>query len=220
MLKRGSSGARNAGLEPYSEYYAGQLIQAFTNNYVSYDLRTYNSRICSVCNSFTSEDIGFLPYAAVDPVNTGYVSVLETMDRQGFREHAAAMFVVDAIILNEDRHKNNFGFLVDNDKQEIIAMAPLFDHNISLLPYAEQEDFSNIEDFLETRGPKLSDKWNNMAANLLDSRLRKILINLSDFRFTRHPKYNLPEWRLEALEALIHKNIKEILLLAKSAGRI
>ena len=59
MLKRGSSGARNAGLEPYSEYYASQLVSAFTQNYVKYDLRSVDKRICSVCDIFTSEKYGF-----------------------------------------------------------------------------------------------------------------------------------------------------------------
>ena len=66
MLKRGSSGARNAGLEPYSEFYASQLVKAFTDECVAYGLRTHNRRICSVCDLFTSEDYGYLPYAAID----------------------------------------------------------------------------------------------------------------------------------------------------------
>lgn len=220
LLKRGSSGARNAGLEPYSEYYAGQLIQAFTDDYVPYDLRIRSNRICSVCNIFTSEEFGFLPYAAVDPLSTKVPAVLKKMEEFGLRKKAELMFVIDAVIINEDRHKNNFGFMVDNQRQEIVAMAPLFDHNISLLPYAEEEDFENPEPYLAMKGPRLSDKWNGVAASLLDQKMKKVLINLSDFKFKKHPRYNLPDWRLEALENLIHKNIQEILSLAKQAGRI
>lgn len=220
LLKRGSSGARNAGLEPYSEYYAGQLIKAFTDDYISYDLRTHNSRMCSVCDIFTSEEYGFLPYAAVDSKNTDHIAVLDTMEQFGLREKTALMFVIDAVILNEDRHKNNFGFIVDNRKQEIVSMAPLFDHNIALLPYAEQEDFENIEEYLSMKGPRLANSWNRVAAGLIDQKMKKILINLLGFKFERHLKYNLPEWRLEALENLIHKNIQEILDLARQHGRI
>ena len=219
LLKRGSSGARNAGLEPYSEYYAGQLIKAFTDDFVSYDLRTRNNRICSVCDSFTSEKYGFLPYAAVDTTSTSTPNVLTRMKEFGLEEETRLMFVVDAIILNEDRHKNNFGFIVDNDKQEIVKMAPMFDHNIALLPYAEEEDFAKIDDYLSMKGPRLARNWNTTAASCLDSRTKKVLINLSDFKFERHPKYNLPDWRLEALETLIHKNIQEILSIAKQLGK-
>lgn len=218
LLKRGSSGARNAGLEPYSEYYASQLVQAFTDDYVSYDLRTKNNHLCSVCEIFTSEQYGFLPYAAIDGNNTDYRDVLEKMSEFGFREQARLMFIIDAIIINEDRHKNNFGFIVDNDKQEIVTMAPLFDHNIALLPYAEEEDFRQIGQYLSMKGPRLSNNWNGVAASLLDSKTKKVLFNLLDFKFKRHSKYNLPNWRLEALEQLIHHNIQEILTLAKKSG--
>ncbi len=211
MLKRGSSGARNAGLEPYSEYYASQLVGAFTKEFVRYDLRAHESRLCSVCDIFTSETYGFLPYAAVDRGNSTALSVLRKMRELGLEAEIRMMFVADAVILNEDRHKNNFGFIVNNKTQTIEGMAPLFDHNISLLPYAEEEDFAKIDEYLSEKGPRLGDDWIPTANYCLDSKLRRILVNLSDFRFKRHPKYNLPEWRLEALEKLIHKNIERIL---------
>ncbi len=211
LLKRGSSGARNAGLEPYSEYYASQLVKEFTENCVSYDVRTYENRLCSVCDIFTSESFGFLPYAAVDRGNSTILSVLDKMEKMGFEEEARLMFVVDAVIMNEDRHKNNFGFIVNNETQVIEGMAPLFDHNISLLPYAEEEDFAGIDSYLQEKGPRLGEDWMSVARYCLDSKTRRILINLCDFRFERHKKYNLPEWRLTALEELIRRNIQRIL---------
>ncbi len=211
MLKRGSSGARNAGLEPYSEFYASQLVKTFTNEFVTYGLRMHNRRICSVCDLFTSEDYGYLPYAAVDRGNSSVESVLCKMQEFGLEEKTKRMFVIDAVILNEDRHKNNFGFIVDNRTQEIVGMAPLFDHNISLLPYAEEGEFVYGGDYLRRKGPRIGDDWIKTAAMCLDSKTRKNLIQLSDFRFERHAKYNLPDWRLDALEGLIRTNIQKIL---------
>ena len=211
MLKRGSSGARNAGLEPYSEYYASQLVGRFTDHFVSYGLRTHEKRICSVCEIFTSEDYGFLPYAAVDRGNSLLETVLEKMGELGLEEETKRMFVIDAVILNEDRHKNNFGFIVNNDTQVIEGMAPLFDHNISLLPYGEEEDFEKIDSYLREKGPRLGNDWVPVASACLTKETRKALIDLKDFQFERHPRYNLPEWRLEALEGLIHRNIERIL---------
>lgn len=211
MLKRGSSGARNAGLEPYSEFYASQLIRAFTDEFVTYDLRKHNGRICSVCDLFTSEDYGYLPYAAVDRGNSSVESVLCKMQEFGLEDEIKRMFVIDAVILNEDRHKNNFGFIVDNRTQEIVKMAPLFDHNIALLPYAEEGEFEYGGDYLRQKGPRIGDEWIRAAAMCLDTKTRKVLVQLSDFRFERHGKYNLPDWRLSALEELIHKSIRKIL---------
>lgn len=211
MLKRGSSGASNAGMEPYSEYYAAQLVSALTDEYVRYDLRSIGGRVCSVCDIFTSEEFGYLPYASVEPENSTIDSVLDKASKYGLESKFRKMFVIDAVIMNEDRHKNNFGFLVENDTQTIVGMAPLFDHNVSLLPYAMKDNFDNIDSYLAEKGPRLGRDWIPIAAACLDSDLRRKLINLSDFKFKRHEKYNLPEWRLEILEKLIHSNIEKIL---------
>lgn len=212
MLKRGASGFANFGLEPYSEYYASQLVSKFTDNYVNYDLRSVGGRICSVCDIFTSEKYGFVPYAAIDTSNAyGIDTLLETADKFGILGEIRTMIVADAVIMNEDRHKNNFGFFVDNDTLDLVSFAPLFDHNLSLLARTMKDDFKDLTKILENKGPRLYDDWFNVAAYVMDSRMRKILINLLDFKFTRHSKYNLPEWRLEALEKIIHQNIEKIL---------
>lgn len=38
----------------------------------------------------------------------------------------------------------NYGVVFDTDTLKVIGMAPVFDENLSLLPYAEEEDFKNI----------------------------------------------------------------------------
>lgn len=211
MLKRGSSGARNAGLEPYSEFYASQIIGYITNDYVKYGIRTKNEKLCSVCDCFTNEKYGFVPYDAVFPGNTTFIKIIENMESLGFAEKAKDMFVIDAVIFNEDRHKNNFGFIVDNEKQEIVDMAPLFDHNISLLPYGEEDDFKKIEEYLSMKGPRIGDDFYKTAGWCLTPRTKKALINLKGFQFERDAKLNLPEWRLEFLEEFVNSNIDKIL---------
>ena len=211
MLKRGSSGARNAGLEPYSEYYAAQVAEYFHVPYVKYDLRSRSGRVHSVCDIFTSEKYGYLPYAAIGDFQSDIFSVLEKYAEYGFESRARAMFVFDAVIMNEDRHKGNFGFLIENDTQKIVDFAPLFDHNISLLPYAEEDDFNRMEKYMLSRGPRLADTFLQSAKICITPELEKVLINLRGFEFTRHPKYNLPEWRLKALEDQMQQNIERIL---------
>lgn len=213
LLKRGSSGARNAGLEPYSEYYASQLIEAFTDDFVPYDLGSRSGRICSVCNIFTSEQYGFLPYAAVgNRGNSTYLNVIKRYDELiGCGDFAKMMFIIDAVILNEDRHTNNFGFLVDNERQEIVAPAPMFDHNIAMLPYAEEEDFEKVDEYLKQKGPRLSQDWIGPAVDCMTSKCKKALINLHGFKFKKHLRYNWPDWRIEAMEQLINRNIETVL---------
>ncbi|MFW5631437.1 MAG: HipA protein [Acetivibrio ethanolgignens] len=211
MLKRGSSGTRNAGLEPYSEFYASQLVGRITKHFVPYGIRTHNGKLCTVCDCFTNESYGFVPYDAVFPGNTDVLTVLENMKGLGLEGQAKTMFVVDAVIYNEDRHKNNFGFIVDNEKQEIVDMAPLFDHNVSLLPYAEEEDFAKLEEYLSLKGPRIGEDFYRTAKYCLTADTRKALIELKDFQFERDSKLNLPEWRLERLEKFVQENIRKIL---------
>lgn len=45
----------------------------------------------------------------------------------------ADMVVIDYIFANTDRHVENWGFLADSGTDEIVGMAPLFDHNQALI---------------------------------------------------------------------------------------
>ncbi len=212
LLKRGSTGARNAGLEPYSEYYISQVAGELGLDYVDYGLRSRSDRICSVCDIFTSETYGYVPYAALDKAHGASVfSVLEYYKQFGLEEKVRDMFVFDAVVFNEDRHKGNFGIIVDNDTQRIEDMAPLFDHNIALLCYAEEEDFNNLEKYLSEKGPRIGDDFVDTAAAIMTPKMRNKLIKLKGFEFKKHSKYNLPDWRLEALNKAVNKQIDLIL---------
>lgn len=212
LMKRGSTGARNAGQEPYSEFYISQVAKALDLNYIDYSLRKHNDRICSVCNAFTSEELGYVPYSAVDIRSGAAIApILKYYNSYGLEKRVRDMLVFDAVVLNEDRHKGNFGFLVNNDSGKILDMAPLFDHNIALLCYAEKEDFEDIEFYLSQKGPRLGENFVKDARVLLDSDMRKKLINLKGFEFIKHPKYNLPDWKLEQLNKVVNRQIELIL---------
>lgn len=211
LMKRGSTGARNAGLEPFSEFYTSQIARELRLDHVDYDLRKHGSRVCSVCDAFTSENVGYLPFAGIDTRSSTIPRVLSIFEEYGLKQKATDMFIFDAVIFNEDRHKGNFGFLVDNDSNEILDMAPLFDHNIAMLCYAEQDDFDRIDSYLSEKGPCIGGEFVEDARALLYPEMRKKLQSLHGFQFERHPKYNLPEKRLGALERVINRQIEQIL---------
>lgn len=206
-----STGARNARLEPFSEFYTSQIARELRLDHVDYDLRKHGSRVCSVCDAFTSENVGYLPFAGIDTRSSTIPRVLSIFEEYGLKQKATDMFIFDAVIFNEDRHKGNFGFLVDNDSNEILDMAPLFDHNIAMLCYAEQDDFDRIDSYLSEKGPCIGGEFVEDARALLYPEMRKKLQSLHGFQFERHPKYNLPEKRLGALERVINRQIEQIL---------
>lgn len=208
LLKRGSSGARNTGLEPYSEFYSSQVADAFSAEHVIYDIRNYNNRLCSVCNCFTNEQYGFVPFSLISSKSLPADIIDEYSKRVGDKQ-LADMFIFDALILNEDRHKGNFGFIFDTDTYEIVSAAPLFDHNVSLLCYAEKEDFN--EKYIKSRIPKLYDSFSDLAKAVLYPDARRRLINMKNFEFEDKSKFALQEWRVKELERIIRNQIKLIL---------
>ena len=212
LVKRGSSGAANAGLEPYSEFYASQILEALGLNHVSYGLSSKNKKLASKCVLFTTEDFGLVPYSALSK-NGNIGQVVNYYREHGLYNFISEMFIADSIIFNEDRHLGNFGFIVDNNNGRIIDTAPLYDHNISLLCYAMEDDFRDIYEFLRKndKGPRLGGDFITVAKELMTPEMRKRLINMHGFTLKKHPKYNLPDWRIEQLNKLINKQIELIL---------
>ena len=141
LLKRGSSGARNTGLEPYSEMYTSQLAEIICPESVKYEVVQYRGKLASKCPLFTSEKEGFAPIYRCLDANAGIKEMLEYYASVGSEDAFRRMLVLDALSLNTDRHKGNFGIIFDTDTMEPIRMAPVFDNNQALLPYAEDADF-------------------------------------------------------------------------------
>ena len=183
------------------------MADAFSAEHVIYDIRNHNDRLCSVCDCFTNEQYGFVPFRMVSSKSLPADIIDEYSQRVGSKQ-LADMFIIDALILNEDRHKGNFGFIFDTDTYEIVSAAPLFDHNVSLLCYAEKEDFN--EKYIKSRMPKLYDFFVEIAKAVLYPDARR-LINMKNFEFENNSKLALPERRVEALECLIKNQIKLIL---------
>ncbi|MBP1566493.1 MAG: hypothetical protein J6A58_12155 [Oscillospiraceae bacterium] len=124
------------------------------------------------------------------------------------------MLVLDAVICNVDRHFGNFGFMVDNCTNRIIAPAPLFDHGNSLFNLAGRDDISSdkaLDNYIDTLVPCVYDDFIGTAKKVLDSRHKIGLRRLLDFRFKRHSRYNLDSKRLKLIEKQIHKRANELL---------
>ena len=49
------------------------------------------------------------------------------------REKYADLMIFDALICNKDRHLGNFGYLIDNDTDNYLKPAPLFDNGFSVM---------------------------------------------------------------------------------------
>lgn len=115
LYKSGTEGFANSGLEPYSEYYASQIAKTMDLHYVDYGLSKWKGKLCSTCLLFTNENVSYIPVGRI--IKTGGIeSVIDYYKKLGesYYQELLDMLVFDAVILNEDRHFGNFGFLIDN----------------------------------------------------------------------------------------------------------
>lgn len=187
LYKGGTMGASNTGNEPYSEYYAAQVAKVLGVNAIEYGLSRWKGELCSTCELFTSKDYAFLPVGRI-VTSGGMNAVGEYYKKLGdeFVEALNDMLVFDAIIMNTDRHFGNFGFVVDNKTNKIVAPAPLFDHGNALLNYAGRDDWDNdqaLKAYADTLLPCVYDDFMGTAKEVLNRKHREGLRKLIDFKF-------------------------------------
>ena len=215
LYKGGTSGASNTGNEPYCEYYAAQIAKELGISAIDYGLSKWKGALCSTCVLFTSKEYAFLPVGKV-VTSGGMEAVASYYEKMGaaYAKALADMLVLDAIICNTDRHFGNFGFLVDNRTNEIVAPAPLFDHGNSLFNFAGKDDLASdaaLTAYAQTLMPCVYDDFIGTAKAVLTPEHREGLRHLLNFRFKRHSHYNLPEERLDLLEKQVQKRARELL---------
>jgi hypothetical protein len=213
LYKSGTVGAANTGLEPYSEFYAYQVAKAMDINAIPYGLSKWKGRLCSTCELFTSKELSFVPAGNIikfKDINT-LIGYYQQQLGDKFYEALIDMFVFDAIILNQDRHLGNFGFMVDNQTNKIVAPAPIFDNGLSLFCYAMADDIAHYKKYVKTIRPALYPDFMQMATQLLTHRQRTMLQRLTTFHFKKHPRYNLPDSRLEFLSMWVRERAKALL---------
>ena len=201
------------GLEPYSEFYASQIAACLGFAHVDYNLAKYKGRLCSTCPLFTSEKIGYLPAARLPNRMTVLADPI-----------FAETFLFDALVFNTDRHLGNFGYLVDNDTNEIVGAAPIFDNGYGLFSLADvplataRNDFSPLITFLHGKHPALFDQWLGFSDSLKESLLSAVA-KLRGFRFRRHQHYNWPAERLDLIQGFLQKRVDDILRYGENADK-
>ena len=212
QLKRGQEGFQNTGLEPYSEFYAQQVLEAFKAKHVSYGLVQYRGKLAQSCEIFTDEQVGLLQIKQIDN-NISFEDIVKMYEKLGYINELSDMLVVDALILNTDRHLGNFGFLIDNDTGIIIGTAPLYDHNLQFLPYASENDLVDIDEYCDKVGisPQLYNDFIYTARQFLTKSQKDRLNNMTDFRLRKHTIYNLQDNRLDKINTMIKNQVDKLL---------
>ena len=215
LYKGGTSGASNAGNEPFSEFYASQVAEAMGISAVSYGLAKWKGILCSTCELFTSKEMAYIPIGRI-VTKGGMKAVTEYYRTLGpdYEKSLRDMLVFDAVVCNTDRHFGNFGLLIDSTANRVKAPAPLFDHGNSLFNYAGEEFLctdDTLEAYIETLQPCVYDDFIGSAASVMKEENREQLRHLMTFRFKKHSRYNLPEKSLRLIERQVRKRARLLL---------
>ena len=141
-------GYKNELLQPFNEVLASEICKRLGFEHVEYTLDVYKNTVVSKCPCFINKDTEFISASQIkssmeryDSIKDyeEYISVLESHNISNVREKIENMYILDFLIMNEDRHLNNFGIIRDVNTLEWIDVAPIFDNGQSL----------NIQDYNE-----------------------------------------------------------------------
>lgn len=203
-----------SGYEPYSEYYVSKMLDFLDIKHVEYNLEVFKGRLASVCECFCNLDYSYVPMS--DVVRVANYSELKTVIKQyGFEKDFSDMILIDALTYNGDRHYNNFGFIKDNKTNKFIALAPLYDHGLSLFSNLSDMSITNLRNMENEKILAETSKWNIthkelLLDNMQDDTISK-LVNMKNYRIERHQDYNLEEIRVRVLETIIQNRAEELL---------
>ena len=113
-------GYKNELLQPFNEVLASEICKRLGFNYVEYTLDTYKDMVVSKCPCFINKDTELITcyqikndmkrYDSKEDYEE-YIKVLEENGIVDAREKLENMYILDFLIMNEDRHLNNFGII-------------------------------------------------------------------------------------------------------------
>lgn len=145
-------GYKNEVLQPFNEALASMISSRLGFNHVTYILEVIKDKVVSKCECFINENTELVSayqilYNNCDKDNAyeTYINLLEKHGIKDARSSLEDMFILDYIMLNEDRHLNNFGIIRDVQTLNWIGTAPIFDtgESLNIIDYSDEEVIIN-----------------------------------------------------------------------------
>ena len=115
------------------------------------------------------------------------------------------LMVFDALIANKDRHLGNFGMIIDNDTNELLREAPIFDNGWGILNFLTKDELKEIDKIISESKSYLDFTFDTQLKLFIQPRHKEGLEKLKNFTFKRHEIYNLSEEWLRPIENFIRQ---------------
>ena len=134
-------GYKNELLQPFNEVLASEICKRLGFNHVEYTLDIYKDMVVSKCPCFINKDTELVTCHQIrndmDRHNNiddyeDYINILEKNGIKNAIIEMENMYILDFLIMNEDRHLNNFGIIRDVNTLKWLCCAPIFDNGQSL----------------------------------------------------------------------------------------
>jgi hypothetical protein len=156
LLYKGGSPVKQ--LEPVNEWLASEIARRLRIYAVPYVTRVYLNNVVSVCRNFCDEDHDLVcgrdilqeyPAEAGESVPMHYVKVLRKHGIKGVKHFLSDQCLLDYVLMNTDRHGQNYGILVDANTNTWKETAPVFDTGTSLGCLLSEDQMEDAEKLLK-----------------------------------------------------------------------
>ncbi len=143
-------GYKNEIMQPFNEVLASEICKRLGFNYVPYTIDIYKDMVVSKCPCFINKDTEYVScYQIKNNMKRHdnkedyeeYIKKLEEHNIENAREKVENMYILDFLIMNEDRHLGNYGIIRDVNTLNWLDVAPIFDNGQSLnIEYYDEEE--------------------------------------------------------------------------------
>ena len=164
LLKAGTDGACNAGLEPLSEVYAYKIAKlAGIDKVLPYSLSYYSDTLISICDCMTSEETGMVQMKYAYPDIRKYKDFLFGVGEDvSDKSDKIDMLFVDYLSCNIDRHFGNISLILDNETNRTKGLSLIYDNNLSCLPYYIQDLDGDIGAYINGKCVADGSTWDEL----------------------------------------------------------
>ena len=219
-------------VEPVIECICCDILELMRIKHASYelvnvivkpnDLWRKQEIVCCRSKLFTNSTSRFISGKVYTKNKKNYENIVESLGKK-FRVDVNNMIVFDYLVNNTDRHHNNFGFLVNESKNEI-EFAPLFDHGFSLCAdfddsYLKGENLNDI--ILDCDYSKLCCGCNYEQLELIDSCSCNLDFSYEDLCniVDRYSNF-LPDYKVIVIKELLKVRLNKLKEVLKWKGII
>ena len=223
LLKGGASWNQQ---EVINEWLASEIASRLGIYHVPYSIRVYEHQLVSVCPCMTDKHTDLVTAENVlksvpdIPKNAFkieyYINALKEHGIANADDQFDEMLIMDCIMMNSDRHDQNFGILVDTETGKWKSLVPVFDNGTALGCLTAEKDLDELEQhrvcrLFNARHLNANDLGNGLCVNPyrfpfenlngMDIEFQKVLVKYQDMT-------GITNERIEKLVRLLKRRIE------------